>query len=102
MDVLKHHVKQERCFTRPKYREGKTPRSVRVYSVINESKYLLVTNVPTINVDAELRKLFCVYGPIEEHKVLHEYPSDEFHEAVLIKFNKIQNARYHTLKLINF
>lgn len=61
--------------------------------MVNESKYLLCTNVPSINVDKELINLFSVYGVIEEHKVLHEYPSDEFHEAVLIKFLKIQNAR---------
>jgi RNA-binding protein 48 len=30
---------------------------------------------------------------------LHEYPSDEFHEAVLIKFSKIQNARCAKIKL---
>ena len=47
----------------------------------------------------ELIKLFTIYGTVEEHKILHEYPSDKFHEAVLIKFLKIQNARCAKIKL---
>ena len=40
MEVQKHHIKSEPCSTRPKYREGKIPRSVKV--LINLIIYLLL------------------------------------------------------------
>lgn len=56
--------------------------------------------MPTLNVVNDLVKLFSIYGTVEDHKVLHEYPTcDEFHEVVLIKFLKIQNARCAKIKL---
>lgn len=30
MEVLQHHIKQEVCLTRPKYREGRIPKVVKV------------------------------------------------------------------------
>ncbi len=43
----------------------------------------------------QLVKLFETYGKIEEHKCLHEYPNEhEFTDTILIKYLKIQNARY--------
>ena len=34
IEVLDHHLKSEPCTTRPAYREGKTPKSVKVASLI--------------------------------------------------------------------
>ncbi len=31
MDIEPHHIKSEPCTTRPKYREGKKPKVVKVY-----------------------------------------------------------------------
>jgi hypothetical protein len=49
--------------------------------------------VPAIGISAELIKLFGIYGHIVEHKILNEYPCEEFCEAILIKFEKIEKAR---------
>ncbi|KAH7415206.1 hypothetical protein KP509_14G032800 [Ceratopteris richardii] len=40
--------------------------NVRVYTVSDESKYLIVKNVPALGCIEELVKLFGSYGPIEE------------------------------------
>ena len=117
MEVLNHHIKTEPCKTRPPYRDSKIPKNVKViiiknvistkkiiyisnliqnpkvYSCVQESKYLLITNIPSINLDSQLRKLFETYGTIEEHKPLHDYPCEEHFDAYLIKYVKIQHAR---------
>ncbi len=67
-----------------------------------ESKYLLITNIPSLNLDSSLVKLFATYGKIEEHRPLHEYPTEQFCDAFLIKFVKIQNARCAKIKLDNY
>ena len=33
MEVQKHHIKTEPCSTRPTYREGKIPKSVKVLNL---------------------------------------------------------------------
>ena len=99
MEILEHHIKTEPCTTRPEYRAGKKNKNVKVYSCALESKYLIVTNIPSLNLDKPLIKLFEVYGAIEEHKPLHDYPSPKFFEAHLIRYQKIQNARCAKIKL---
>ena len=48
MEIQKHHIKSEPCYTRPKYREGKIPRSVKVlinltfFNNYNTNKLLIV------------------------------------------------------------
>lgn len=64
-----------------------------MYTCAQESKYLLVTKIPSIGAHNDLVKLFALYGEIDEHKMLDEYPGDEFDETILIKFAKIPNAR---------
>jgi HEPN domain-containing protein len=91
-----HHAKQEVCTTRPAYREGKTPKTVKVYTCAQEAKYLIATNVPSLGVHNELVKLFSIYGNIEEHKMLDEYPCEKFCETILLKFAKIECARFVT------
>ncbi len=76
--------------------------SCQVYSCAMESKYLLDTNIPSLNLDSSLVKLFATYGTIEEHRPLHEYPTEQFCDVYLIKFFKIQNARCAKIKLDNY
>ncbi|KAJ0489579.1 putative RNA-binding protein [Helianthus annuus] len=45
--------------------KDETP-AVRVYTVCDESKYLIVRNVPALGCGDELRKLFGGYGEIDE------------------------------------
>ena len=61
-----HHRKEQACYNRPKYRQGRKDRAVKVYTVNMESKYLLVMNVPALGVTKELLDQLSLYGDIEE------------------------------------
>ncbi|KAG5264754.1 hypothetical protein AALO_G00257680 [Alosa alosa] len=91
--VYKHHEQQSVCHTRPKYRDGRRPKAVKVYTINLESRYLLVQGVPAIGVMTELVQLLALYGAIEEYRVLDEYPAEEFTEVFLFKFQKLTSAR---------
>ncbi|KAM4705634.1 RNA-binding protein 48 [Rhinophrynus dorsalis] len=94
-----HHEQRRICASRAKYRDGRRPRAVKVYTVNLESRYLLVQGVPAIGVMNELVQQFALYGAIEEYNALHEYPAEEFTEAYLIKFQRLQSARVAKRKL---
>jgi hypothetical protein len=67
MDKLRdHHVQHDVAEGRPQYRESRWERAVKVYTVNQESKYLLVTNVHALGVTKELLELFSLYGDIAE------------------------------------
>lgn len=55
---------------RKKYRTPKRDIAVRVYTLNQESKYLLVKNIPALGATKELLKLFALYGPIEEYFII--------------------------------
>ncbi|KAG5842634.1 hypothetical protein ANANG_G00179700 [Anguilla anguilla] len=93
VEVHKHHEQRTVCHTRPKYREGRRPKAVKVYTINLESRFLLVQGVPAIGVMTELVQLFALYGAIEEYRVLDEYPAEEFTEVYLIKFQRLQSAK---------
>nr|XP_020640892.1 RNA-binding protein 48 isoform X1 [Pogona vitticeps] len=97
--VHQHHAQQAICASRAKYREGRRPRAVKVYTVNLESRYLLIQGVPALGVMKELVEQFALYGPIEEYNPLDDYPAEEFTEVYLIKFQKIQSARIAKRKL---
>lgn len=69
----------------------------QVYTINLESRYLLIQGVPALGVMKELVELFALYGTIEEYNPLDDYPAEEFTEVYLIKFQKIQSARYSSL-----
>ncbi|XP_062870202.1 RNA-binding protein 48 [Trichomycterus rosablanca] len=91
--VYKHHEQQNVCHTRAKYREGRRPKAVKVYTINLESCFLLVQGVPAIGVMTELVQLFAIYGVIEEYRILDEYPAEQFTEVYLVKFQKLTSAR---------
>ncbi|XP_077159049.1 RNA-binding protein 48 [Paroedura picta] len=97
--VYQHHAQRAVCASRAKYREGRRPRAVKVYTINLESRYLLIQGVPALGVMKELVELFALYGTIEEYNPLDDYPSEEFTEVYLIKFQKIQSARVAKRKL---
>ncbi|KAK3108151.1 hypothetical protein FSP39_002070 [Pinctada imbricata] len=98
--IPQHHIRQEVCAYRPTYREGRVPKAVKVYTINQESRYLLVQGVPALGAGQDLVKLFAVHGTVEEYRVLDEYPSaDQFTDVYLIKFAKIQSARFAKKKL---
>ncbi|XP_078277587.1 RNA-binding protein 48 isoform X2 [Rhinoraja longicauda] len=93
VEALKHHQQKDVCFTRPKYREGRRLRSVKVYTINLESRHLLIQGVAAVGVMKELIELFALYGTIEEYFALDEYPAEEFTEVYHIKYQKLQSAR---------
>eukprot|EP00794_Sanderia_malayensis_P003470 gene3470-3967_t len=94
-----HHSQAPFCHSRPKYREARWNRAVKVYTINQESKYLLINGIPSIGVGKEAVELFAIYGEVEEYKMLDEYPSDEFTDTYWIKFKKVQSARFAKKKL---
>lgn len=102
-----HHRKDPVCLTRPPYRDGRKPRAVKVYTIAQESKYLLVQNLPSIaGVIEQLLPYFSQYGSIEQCCKLDEYrrkdvdeDDQRFLETVLIKFVQIHQARLAKCKL---
>ncbi|XP_057689713.1 RNA-binding protein 48 [Corythoichthys intestinalis] len=91
--VYKHHEQRKVCISRPKYREGRKARAVKVYTINLESCYVMVQGVPAIGVMAELIQLCALYGVVQEYRPLDEYPAEEFTEVYLIKFQKLTSAR---------
>ncbi|CAI2184690.1 5925_t:CDS:2 [Funneliformis geosporum] len=78
---------------RPTYRAGRKPTAVRVYTVNQESRYLVVENVPALGLTKELLELFALYGTIEEYRYLDDYPCEEFTDVYWIKFQSLPQAR---------
>ncbi|NXQ82290.1 RBM48 protein, partial [Nyctibius grandis] len=98
-DACKHHAQLGVCESRAKYREGRRPRAVKVYTINLESRYLLIQRVPALGVTKELVEQFALYGAIEEYHPLDEYPTEQFTEVYLIKFLKLQCARVAKKKM---
>ncbi|NXI98504.1 RBM48 protein, partial [Psophia crepitans] len=98
-DACKHHAQLGVCESRAKYREGRRPRAVKVYTINLESRYLLVRGVPALGVMKDLVEQFALYGAIEEYHALDEYPAEQFTEVYLIKFQKLQCARVAKKKM---
>ncbi|XP_036616245.1 RNA-binding protein 48 [Trichosurus vulpecula] len=94
-----HHAQRAVCDSRAKYREGRRPRAVKVYTVNLESRYLIIQGVPAVGVMKELVEQFALFGAIEQYNALDEYPAEEFTEVYLIKFQKLQSARIAKRKL---
>ncbi|XP_008072032.1 RNA-binding protein 48 isoform X1 [Carlito syrichta] len=90
---FEHHVQRAVCDTRARYREGRRPRAVKVYTINLESQYLLIQGVPAVGAMKELVERFALYGAIEQYNALDEYPAEDFTEVYLIKFVNLQSAR---------
>ncbi|XP_005089640.1 uncharacterized protein LOC101864660 [Aplysia californica] len=102
-EVPSHHVKQEVCATRKPYREGRHAKAVKVYTVNNESRYILIQGVPCVGATKNLVDLCSKFGAVEEHHALDEYPcEDKYTEVYLFKYKKIQSARFAKRKLDDY
>ncbi|CAN1816675.1 RNA-binding protein 48 [Linum perenne] len=75
----------------PRYKDE--PTAVRVYTVCDESRYLIVRNVPALGCGDELMNLFATYGDVEEVKPMDEEDCEEFTDVYWIKFRLANNAR---------
>jgi len=65
-----------------------------VYTVNQESRYLLLQGVPALGVVSDLIKLCALYGAVDEYRILHEYPTEEFQQVIWVKYQKLQAARW--------
>ena len=59
-----------------------------------ESRYLLLQGVPALGVVDDLIKLCALYGAVEEYRILHEYPTDDFLQVIWVKYQRLQAARW--------
>ncbi|KAG0164032.1 RNA-binding protein 48 [Apophysomyces sp. BC1034] len=79
---------------RPAYRDPKTPRAVCVYTVAQESRYLIFENVPALGLREELLKQCQAYGQVDECHLLDDHPSStEYMDVVWIRFSTMASAR---------
>ncbi|KJE89613.1 hypothetical protein CAOG_01048, partial [Capsaspora owczarzaki ATCC 30864] len=89
----RHHIKIPVCTTRPEYREGRRETAVKVYTIADESKFLLLLRVPALKLEQQLCDLVTAQGQVESLRRLDEYPCDQFQEAFLAKFTQLPVAR---------
>ncbi|CAH0475357.1 unnamed protein product [Peronospora belbahrii] len=82
--------------------------SVRVFTVANESRYVVVRNVPALGVIDDLLKRLSLYGKVCEYRLLdHEDDrqealqfeggiddNDEFTDTVWVQYETVNNARH--------
>lgn len=99
VEKLPHHDQLEFCYTRAKYRQGKSLTSVKVYTVNDESSYLVLSGVPAIKIQTELERLCLRYGDVGLLQILPNYPQEEFAEAYVVKYNNIKSARFAKNKM---
>lgn len=78
------------------------PPAVRVYTVCDESRYLIVRNVPALGCGDDLLKLFSSYGNLEECTPMDAEECDEFTDVYFVKFHLVTNARFAKRKLDEF
>uniref|UniRef100_M1D773 RNA-binding protein 48 n=1 Tax=Solanum tuberosum TaxID=4113 RepID=M1D773_SOLTU len=81
----------------PRYKDE--PPAVRVYTVCDESKYLVVRNVPALGCGDQLSQLFSTYGEIEECKPMDAEDCEPFTDVFWIRFCRVDNARFAKRKL---
>ena len=93
-DVPCHHKKTEVCFTRPAYRAPNKPNAVKVYTVSQESCYLLIQHVPAINLGPQLARLLNNSGTLIRFEKIHDIPCEDFTEVYLAKYTTLASARY--------
>ena len=90
---LEHHVQEELCLTRPKYRQGRKLTAVKVYTINDESVYLLLIGVPDLKLKRELRKLCKQFGTVEDIRPIPDYPAEKFAENYIVKYRFLREAR---------
>lgn len=91
--TLPHHQKDEVCSSRAKYRDGRKDTAVKVYTINQESVYLLIQGVPAVGAQDELQALCEQFGEVDSIQPLDEYPCEEFTEVYVVKYHWFPAAR---------
>jgi len=87
---------------RPRYRAGNKETAVKAYTINQESRYLMVKNVPALGNVEDLIKLFALYGTIEEYRLLDEEEAAAFTDIYWIRFTDIAASRTAKKKLDDY
>ncbi|XP_047469847.1 RNA-binding protein 48-like [Penaeus chinensis] len=99
VERLPHHEQMEFCLTRAKYRQGRKLTAVKVYTVNDESKFLIVTGIPAIKICNEVESLCLKYGHVEFIQPLPGYPCEAYTEAFLVKYARVKSACFAKVQL---
>lgn len=67
--------------------------SPQVYTIVNESRYLVVRNLPAVGAQQELLKKFALYAPIEEWRMLDQTDGGDFTDVMWLKFRSVEDAK---------
>ncbi|RWS05226.1 hypothetical protein B4U79_02099 [Dinothrombium tinctorium] len=99
-----HHERAEICTSRAKYRDGRRPTAVKqVFTISDESRYLLVHRVPSLKLRDELTRVCRKFGPLEFVLLAEDYPvSEPFTEVFVVKYKYLQNAIYAKKRIDDF
>ncbi|GLH02838.1 Uncharacterized protein GBIM_08801 [Gryllus bimaculatus] len=91
---LPHHERMEVCTSRAKYRQGRKFTAIKVYTINDESQHLIISRVPALGLQDELRKLCSRYGDVISLVFIPNYEGEEFTEAYHVQYSRIQSARF--------
>uniref|UniRef100_A0A915JT65 RNA-binding protein 48 n=1 Tax=Romanomermis culicivorax TaxID=13658 RepID=A0A915JT65_ROMCU len=99
-----HHKFNGFCTTRLPYRSGNIPRAVKTYTISDESVYLLIFNIPSINVIEELARLLNQFGKILQFEKVEHYPGpiELFSEVLMVKYKNLKSAKVAKNKMDNY
>ena len=94
MCPMAHHVRQEVCHSRAPYRRGRRETAVKVFTVSDESKYLLIQKVPDIklNINKELTRLCERFGVVERLVRVDYADCEPLTRVYLVKYLNFVNA----------
>ena len=97
--ILPHHIKSAYCENRKAYRKGKRLTAVKVFTINDESTYLLINNVQSIKLEDELVKLASSFGEVKLFHQLKDYPTEEFEQTFLVQYKCLASAKWAKKKL---
>lgn len=91
---LPHHTQQPLCLSRPRYRQGRRLTAIKAYTISDESVYILITGVPGLKIQRELKNLCLKFGKVLCVNRVADYPVEPFDEAYLVKYGTVREARF--------
>ena len=92
-------------FYKIRYRQSRIGRAVKVYSVAQESRYLpligelittrylIIRNIPQLDLIDELLRLLGQFGEIKSNRKLVDIKAEPFTDTLWVQFKDIDDAR---------
>ncbi|VEL15020.1 unnamed protein product [Protopolystoma xenopodis] len=89
-----YHLKVGACLTRPAYRDGKIKRAVKSFTIADESCYLILKGVPSLDLEKVLKEKLKKFGAVDSIRVLDDYPyTESFTQVFVVKMSSVLSAR---------